>query len=418
MVLGTSSKWRRAVFAKHFAKYGSDFMAADIDEKAIRRESPEEMTLAIAGAKADALLPRLVGREVLLVCMDQVVCCGDEVREKPVDEKEARAFLESYRSGKGATCVNGMVVHNTKTGKRVGATDLATVFWRPFPDAVIEHLIAKAEIFTSAGGFTVENPELKAYQDRLEGSIDSIEGLPVEPLRSMMLLAEAPPATHAIFDMDGLLLDTETSYTVAQQQILDRFGKTFTWELKAKMMGMNALDSCEVMIKAFDLQGKITAEDFLKEREVILDKLFAETRLMPGVERLLKHLHEQKVPMAVATSSHRRHFDLKTGRHQELFRLMHHIVTGDQVSKTKPDPEIFLEAARRFEGAVPEPQQILVFEDAPNGVQAGRAAGMQVCHVPDPNLGRESRGGAHCELRSLEAFRPEDWGLPGFPAAA
>ncbi|CAE8604751.1 unnamed protein product, partial [Polarella glacialis] len=71
VVLGTSSKWRRGLFQKNFPEYGSDFMAADIDEKAIRAERPEDMTVAIARAKADALLPRLEGRPVLLVCMDQ-----------------------------------------------------------------------------------------------------------------------------------------------------------------------------------------------------------------------------------------------------------------------------------------------------------------------------------------------------------
>merc|ERR1740121_513930 len=180
------------------------------------------------------------------------------------------------------------------------------------------------------------------------------------------------------------------------------------------MMGQKALDAARVLISDLALQEKLTPEEFIAEREKLLEKLFAEQKLLPGVDRLIRHLHANKVPIAVATSSHQRHFDLKTSRHKELFGLMHHIVTGDQVTKSKPDPEIFLHAARLFEGDTPDAARVLVFEDAPNGVQAGRAAGMQVCHVPDANLGRESRGGAHCELPSLEAFRPEDWGLPAW----
>jgi len=414
VVLGTQSKWRRELFAKHFAEYGSDFMSADIDEKAIRMERPEEMTVAIASAKADALLPHLAGREVLLVCMDQVVCCDGSVREKPESETQARAFLESYRSGKGARCVNGIVVHNTRTGRRVTGCDSSTIFWKPFPDAVIEHLLAEKLIFTCAGGFTAEDLQMQAYLERIEGTLDSIEGLPIAALRSLLLRAVAPAATHILFDMDGLLLDTESAYTVAQQEILDRFGKKFTWDLKAKMMGRKALDAVQILIDDLGLEGEISAEDFLKDREQLLDKLFADAKLMPGVDRLVRHLHKHGVPMAVATSSHRRHFDLKTGRHRELFGLMHHIVTGDQVSKSKPDPEIFFEAARRFDGGAPESSRVLVFEDAPNGVEAGRAASMQVCHVPDPNLALSLRGDSHGELSSLEEFRPEDWGLPGF----
>ena len=147
-----------------------------------------------------------------------------------------------------------------------------------------------------------------------------------------------------------------------------------------------------------------------------LDTLFARAALMPGVERLIRHLHRpfgsfwhaagrgsprHGVPMAVATSSHRRHFELKTSLHRELFHLMHHIVCGDQVSRSKPAPEIFLTAKERF-AAVPKVDQVLVFEDAPSGVEAGLAAGMQVCHVPDAKLSRSSCGKAHCELLSLE----------------
>merc|ERR1719277_2654308 len=145
--------------------------------------------------------------------------------------------------------------------------------------------------------------------------------------------------------------------------------------MKAKMMGQKALDAAKVLIDDLGLEGRLSPEEFVAEREKLLDKLFADSKLLPGVDRLVRHLHKHQVPMAVATSSHRRHFELKTTRHGELFGLMHHIVTGDQVAKSKPDPEIFLHAARLFEGDPPEPQRVLVFEDAPNGVQAGRAAG-------------------------------------------
>lgn len=73
--------------------------------------------------------------------------------------------------------------------------------------------------------------------------------------------------------------------------------------------------------------------------------------------------------MAVATSSHKRHFDLKTSKHGEIFGLFSHIITGDRVSKGKPCPEIFITAAAAFAGGAPQPCNTLVFEDAPSGVQ-------------------------------------------------
>ena len=70
----------------------------------------------------------------------------------------------------------------------------------------------------------------------------------------------------------------------------------------------------------------------MKLREQRLDEMFPSSQLLPGVDRLIRHLHSSGVPIAVATSSHRRHFDMKTTLHRELFSLFDHIVTG------KPPP--------------------------------------------------------------------------------
>eukprot|EP00878_Enallax_costatus_P022189 GHUV01023530.1.p1 GENE.GHUV01023530.1~~GHUV01023530.1.p1 ORF type:complete len:213 (+),score=49.06 GHUV01023530.1:24-662(+) len=188
----------------------------------------------------------------------------------------------------------------------------------------------------------------------------------------------------------------------------------------AKMMGKKALDAAQVFIDDMQLHGQLTPEEFLQQREAILDRLFPTSQLMPGAEKLIKHLHAHKVPIAVATSSHRRHFDVKTQQHKQLLQLFDLVVTGDQVTKGKPDPEIFQRAASGF--AQPPTHQFtcLVFEDAPTGVQAGVAAGMEVIMVPDPNLdkGLVEGLGAAAVLSSLEQFQPEHWGLPAYSGAA
>ena len=214
--------------------------------------------------------------------------------------------------------------------------------------------------------------------------------------------------------MDGLLLDTETSYTVAQEEIAARFGKSFNWNIKAKMMGKKAIEAAEVFISELDLHGDLTPEAFLSEREVILDALFAQARLMPGADKLIRHFSASSVPIALATSSHRRHFDLKTSKHVDLFRLFDCIVTGDQVSRGKPAADIFLLALEKLNEARHThltPIDCLVFEDAPSGVEAALNAGMKVIMVPDPNLDPSLKGKAQQELSSLEHFNPLDWGL-------
>ncbi len=219
--------------------------------------------------------------------------------------------------------------------------------------------------------------------------------------------------THCIFDMDGLLLDTETFYTIVQQNILEKYGKKFTWELKAKMMGKKALEAAQVMIDDLELQGQLTAEDFVAMRETELDKLFPTAQLLPGVDRLIRHLKASGVPICVATSSHSRHFVLKTQNHTEFFALFDHIITGDQVQKGKPSPDIFQLAASKF-SPVPSPASCLVFEDAPSGVDAAVNADMSVVMIPDANLDRSLCGKASLVLSSMEQFDPVAWGLPAF----
>ncbi len=80
----------------------------------------------------------------------------------------------------------------------------------------------------------------------------------------------------------------------------------------------------------------------------------------------------------------------------------------------QPHPEIFATAAAAFQTPPAGPQHCLVFEDAPSGVQAALAAGMHVVMVPDPNLDRSLCREATQVLDSLEAFKPEDWGLPPY----
>ncbi|KAK9827939.1 hypothetical protein WJX74_010430 [Apatococcus lobatus] len=223
--------------------------------------------------------------------------------------------------------------------------------------------------------------------------------------------------THCIFDMDGLLLATETMYTVAQQEVLDPFGKAFNWDIKAQMTGKKALEACQALVDYYDIGDQITPEEFLRRREVILDKMFLDAELMPGVARLLGHLTAHQIPTAVATSSSRKGFDLKTTQHRQLFDRFEAILTGESVTKGKPEPDIYLLAASTFRDK-PAPEKCLVFEDAPVGITAGTRAGMQTVMVPDPQLDPKHTLEATEVLQSLEDFQPELWGLPAYPSSS
>ena len=219
------------------------------------------------------------------------------------------------------------------------------------------------------------------------------------------------PVTQVLFDLDGLLLDTERIYTEVTQKIVSRFGKTFDWSVKGNLIGRPALDSANYLVEALALP--ISASAYLSERNALLRAGFATCEALPGAEKLVRHLHRHAIQMAIATSSARDLFDLKISRHSAWIGLVDGVVTGDDpaIGRGKPAPDIFRIAAERL-GA--SPAATLVFEDSPLGLEAGVAANMRVVAVPDPNMDKARYPGADLILDSLLEFAPQRYGLPAF----
>lgn len=231
-----------------------------------------------------------------------------------------------------------------------------------------------------------------------------------------------------LFDMDGLLIDSEGIYTTVVNEILAPYGKEQTWEIKANLMGKPEREATLTLLSSLwppTAPGQEIASDcpfsidtFLEGRNEVLLKAFENVPQMAGAQRLVQHLHRHKIPMCVATGSKRRNYDIKTANHPELFGPFGgRFICGDdaRLTRGKPHPDIFLLAARQgllsphsdeqtttdrlgadwtstlrdmgehldgehnLKGAE---SSILVFEDAKPGVAAAKAAGMHGTYLP------------------------------------
>ncbi|XP_015575319.1 7-methyl-GTP pyrophosphatase isoform X3 [Ricinus communis] len=190
IILGSSSVARRKILAE--MGYEFTVTSADIDEKCIRKEKPEELVMALAEAKAEAILQRLPVHDyikdavpALLITCDQVVVYEGAIREKPSSEEEARQFMKDYSGGHAAT-VSSVLVTNLKTGFRKVEFDRVEIFFHEIPDEVIEKLIEEGLVLRVAGGLIIEHPLILPYVKEVVGTTDSVMGLPKSLTEKLM----------------------------------------------------------------------------------------------------------------------------------------------------------------------------------------------------------------------------------------
>lgn len=215
------------------------------------------------------------------------------------------------------------------------------------------------------------------------------------------------PPNHVIFDLDGTLVDTEPLYTQAAEIVLARFGKVFDHGIKRQIMGGGPLAGARFVVEHLGLP--LSPEEYLTEREAILREACRTAPPMPGAIALIEALHARGIPLAIGTSSPRELCRVKLAAQPFGARFAVIACSDDPgVLRAKPAPDIFLKAAAEL-GAAPD--RCLVFEDTPKGVEAARAAGMEVIAVVDATMLNEDYSGALRVVRSLEEIALADLGL-------
>lgn len=186
------------------------------------------------------------------------------------------------------------------------------------------------------------------------------------------------PLCAVIFDLDGVLADSELWWNEIDKKLLAEHDVTYRGEYHRDVLGVSYRVAVEFYKKAFGLSASI--EELIRRRGQIAIEFFTNrVELFPSAKATLEELRQMKVQLAVATSSVGASARPFLDRH-ELTQFFDVIVTGDEIERGKPDPDIYLEAAEKLGiGA----DACLVIEDALSGIAAGKAAGMRVAAIPD-----------------------------------
>ena len=186
------------------------------------------------------------------------------------------------------------------------------------------------------------------------------------------------PFYAVIFDLDGVLADSEPWWNRIDAKLLAEHGISYRGEYHQNVLGVSYQVAVEFYKNAFHISASV--EELIQRRgEIATDFFVNRVGLFPSAKTTLEQLREMNLPLAVATSSLSASACPLIDR-TGIRNLFSVVVTGDEVQQGKPHPDIYLRAAKKL-GMSPE--ACLVIEDALAGIAAGKAANMRVAAIPD-----------------------------------
>jgi len=201
-----------------------------------------------------------------------------------------------------------------------------------------------------------------------------------------------------IFDLDGVIVDTAKYHYLAWKKLADELGINFTQKDNERLKGVSRKQSLEIILEL----GNLKLNE--KEKEVLAEKKnkwyieyisrMGKSEIFPGVETFIDILRENNIKTAIASASKNTCTILERLGLEGKFDV---IIDGTMITKAKPDPEIFLKAAKYLKV---NPTECVVFEDAVAGVEAAKRAGMKVIGVGDPNILKD----ANTVIQSFEGL--------------
>ena len=201
-----------------------------------------------------------------------------------------------------------------------------------------------------------------------------------------------------LFDFDGLMVDSEPHAIASWRAVLHERGVELDAATVNRLLGLRLDETSRLLIERFSMTAS-PAELGKAKTDYQIAHLAGAVRAMPGLEPLLRAIDQRGLRKAIASSGMRRYIEaalLAVG----LAGRFSAIVSGEEVVRGKPAPDAFLEAARRLGCS---PATCLVLEDAPNGLQAAKAAGMRAVAIPNDQTRQLDLSAADWQLPSLAA---------------
>ena len=215
-------------------------------------------------------------------------------------------------------------------------------------------------------------------------------------------------ARAVIFDLDGVLVDSEPLFLKALNRVLIAEGaRPLTEEENRRLVGTTVENTWSGIM---EMRALSKSTDYYLDRydQVVLRIFEEDLELQPGARRLVDEVQARGLPMGLATGSRRKWVDVKL-RVVGLDGVFDAIIAGDEIQQGKPAPDTYLEVARRLR--VP-PDQCLAVEDSPTGVAAAVAAGMYTVAVRTDFTAGMDVSRANAVLDSLEEFDTDLLGSP------
>jgi HAD superfamily hydrolase (TIGR01509 family) len=204
-----------------------------------------------------------------------------------------------------------------------------------------------------------------------------------------------------IFDMDGVMIDSEPLWEKTERILLARRNIDYSPEYRDLIVGLNQRDSGKLLRDTFSLGESV--DEIISERIDILTSIYEEElELVPALTPLLEALRPRGYLLAVASSSPLRVISFVL----DMFSLRPYfdaVVSGECTENGKPHPDIYLHTADRL-GV--RPQECVAIEDSINGVRSATGAGMYCIAIPDKRLSREAFEKAHLILESMDELNP------------